>query len=302
MTWHQRYLVVQGYTKMLQSQLAVALDSEVWAACHVPSSVQAFVDSLMSAGTVFKALSVSSIATLPTSPVALPKCSAANGKDGVQPPISQQIEAGEKGKTATVAREQETVGEARDAQCLRFPGGTCFIVNSFALLLQQLEAILAFGSLPCQLRLNLGRPVADLLLSANAHAMRQVLGAGAMATAGLRSISARQMAICSQCLLLLEVLMPRLRHRALQTSLPVAMASLATTLDSVSEVCCLLCTLKYTAQSAVGCVHTPWLGLATAGCGSLHTGCVKVMLLSLYVPLDSGARFPLLSQKARKRL
>jgi hypothetical protein len=132
--------------------------------------------------------------------------------------------------------EGEKVCEARDATRVRFPGGACFIVNSFALLLQQLEAVLAFGALPCQLPLNLGRPLADLLQSANAHAMRQVLGAGAMATAGLRSISARQMAICSQGLLLLEVLMPRLRHRALQNTPTASVASLASTLDSVSEV------------------------------------------------------------------
>ena len=125
---------------------------------------------------------------------------------------------------------------ARDPALAHARGGSYHIVNSIALLLQQLEALLAFNQLPCELHLNVGLPIAELLQAANAQCQRQVLGAGAMASAGLRSITARHMALCSQCLLLLEVLLPRLRHRALLGVPPAGVAPLASVLDAVSEV------------------------------------------------------------------
>lgn len=207
---------LQGYARGLQAQLATALQAEAWSACQVPKRVQAFIDSLMSPeppapqraaqrqGSLHRDL-------LPSSPVA----ASAPLPDTALTPSS----------TA-----------ARNTALAHAAGGSYYIVNGIALLLQQLEALLAFGGLPCGLHLNVGRPIAELLQAANAQCQRQVLGAGAMASAGLRSITARHMAVCSQCLLLLETLLPRLRHRALLGVPAAGVAPLASMLDAVSEV------------------------------------------------------------------
>jgi hypothetical protein len=110
------------------------------------------------------------------------------------------------------------------------------VVSSFALLLQHLDALLAFGHVSLALQYEMGSRIAELIRVFNVRSSELLLGAGAIATAGLRSITARHMAVCSQCLLLLEVLLPRLRGVALGGLPAVQVASLASLFEAVSEV------------------------------------------------------------------
>ena len=99
-----------------------------------------------------------------------------------------------------------------------------------------IETLLTFRDLPCDLYADVGSCIATLLKVANSRCQQLVLGAGAITTAGLKSISARHMAVCSQVVLLLQALLPGLRRRLLAGVAGGAAAQLASVLDSVAEV------------------------------------------------------------------
>lgn len=116
------------------------------------------------------------------------------------------------------------------------PSGEFYVVNSVLVLVQHMQTLLAFSELPCELHYEVGSRLADLVKLANGRSQQLVLGAGAIATVGLKSISARHMAVCSQVLLLLEGLLPGLRRRALRGVVGGNATQLATVLDAVAEV------------------------------------------------------------------
>jgi vacuolar protein sorting-associated protein 54 len=225
--------VMQGYALGLQAQLQVVLDSEPWSICTVPERVQHFVDTLVAPQAPG---SESAAAPDADAPSAAPADAAVEGqnhdaaalgakplRDAIRTAIGTQTPA-----------ESSTPAGARTQVVL--PYGRYYIVNSVALLLQHIESLLAFGAVPCALQFDMGGRVSELLRAFNARSQQLVLGAGAMATAGLKSITARHMAVCSQGLLLLEALMPTLRHRVLAGAPPANVGALASLLDSASEV------------------------------------------------------------------
>ena len=126
--------------------------------------------------------------------------------------------------------------EVEAAEAVVVEGERYFVVSSVALLLQHLDALLAFGHVSLSLRYEMGSRIAELVRVFNVRSSELLLGAGAIASAGLRSITARHMAVCSQCLLLLEVLLPRLRYVALGGLPAVQVASLASLFEAVTEV------------------------------------------------------------------
>ena len=222
---------MQGHAKGLQSQLEVALDAEPWTMCTVPQRVQNFVTSLLPAPSA-------AAGTAPHAPG-----DGLSGAEGSVAPLQEAIEAALGATAAATASPSAAAGDTptnSDHNALlpyvELPFGRYYIVTSVALLLQHIESLLAFGAVPCQLQFDMGARVGELLRVYNARSQQLVLGAGAMASAGLKSITARHMAVCSQGLLLLEALMPYLRHRVLVGVAPASVGQLSSVLDSAAEV------------------------------------------------------------------
>ena len=219
------------------------MDAEQWAACAVPARVQAFAEQLLQVDSHNVAHLRMHAAEEPDSADGSEEESthaamqtALHAAAGLEAPDAAPsdgafAQGGEQASTHTAAA-------AAEQSFVQLPTGRYFIVHGTSVLLQHVQSLLAFGAVPCQLQAEMGSRIGELLRTYSACSQQQVLSAGAMHTAGLRSITARHMAVCSQALLLLEALMPYLRHRVL-AGVPAAQATqLASLLDSASEVRC----------------------------------------------------------------
>jgi vacuolar protein sorting-associated protein 54 len=258
---HSRSTVVQGYSQGLQAQLAVVLAAEPWVPCCVPRHVQLFVDALLATDEQDSA-PISRIkgnaphaapdgvhaplnggdlhlhnGTAPNSPSA-EDSDVSNVPCTPNMPLQAAIAVAIRGSDADLCEHSNQGDGGGAAVHVILPNGKFFIVNSVAVLLQQIEALLAFGEARCQLQSDMGTRIVALLKFANTRSQQLVLGAAAISTAGLKSITARHMAVCSQGLLLLGELMPALRRRVLRSVSPLHVPPLASLLDSVSEVRC----------------------------------------------------------------
>ena len=201
--------------------------------CTVPHRVQSFVTSLLPARS--EAAGTPSQARDPGD--------GQSGAEGSVAPLQEAIETALGAAAAVTTSPSAAAGDTplnsnHNALLpyVELPFGRYYIVTSVALLLQHIESLLAFGAVPCQLQFDMGARVGELLRVYNARSQQLVLGAGAMASAGLKSITARHMAVCSQGLLLLEALMPYLRHRVLVGVAPASVGQLSSVLDSAAEV------------------------------------------------------------------
>lgn len=251
-------ILLQGHANGLQLQLELVLKSEQWTPCAVDGSVQKFLDHLFEVYPNGNAKSPGALDGTHGTPCTESSCDAYESAAG--PPQSvvdlSQERNGESESLAAALnsavtseqsaqrlqglqksddRQQGNV-EAADA-ALRIGDARFVIVSSAALLLQHIDALLAFGQTSLALRYEMGSRVAALVRAFDTSSQELLLGAGAISSAGLRSITARHMSICSQCLLLLEVLLPRLRYMALEALPAAQVASLATIYESVAEVC-----------------------------------------------------------------
>lgn len=157
------------------------------------------------------------------------------------PTVGREEPDGEAGGAANRAQGGQRTGlpslDVESATSIVIGEERYVIVSSVALLLQHLDALLAFGHVSLSLRYEMGSRIAELIRVFNVRSSELLLGAGAIVSAGLRSITARHMAVCSQCLLLLEVLLPRLRYVALGGLPAVQVAALASLFEAITEVC-----------------------------------------------------------------
>eukprot|EP00892_Ulva_mutabilis_P010260 jgi/Ulvmu1/7606/UM038_0031.1 len=247
--------LLKGHASGLQLQLELVLKSEQWSPCAVDVSVQKFLDRLFEAQPNGGAT--------PPEDTGDKHSSTSNGASKHQPPgpTAEQDTADASSdhvaKSATLATaldsavnseqagrrlqglpvgvdRHQSAGEAMDT-ALRVGDARFVVVGSAGLLLQHIDALLAFGYTSLALRYEMGSRIAALVRAFDTSSQELLLGAAAISSAGLRSITARHMGVCSQCLLLLEVVLPRLRYMALQ-GLPAAqVASLATIYESVAE-------------------------------------------------------------------
>jgi vacuolar protein sorting-associated protein 54 len=231
----------------LQGQLQVALDAETWTICPVPDRAQQFASSLLITDQASPASGkqqsrahdhkADTKSTEEAAPVTDGAASPPdNGSAVTSRPLQEAIQAALGDGPPAQSAGSATAGSPTAPHQLVLPFGSYFIVNSLAVLLQHIDSLLAFGAVPCQLQFEMGGRIGELLRYFNSRSQQLVLGAGAMSTAGLKSITARHMAVCSQCLLLLEALMPYLRHRVLAGVPPAQVASLSSLLESASEV------------------------------------------------------------------
>lgn len=255
---------MQGHASGLQLQLELVLKSEQWAPCAADGSVQAFLDYLFESNTNGRACQgdsgdahdpaangakshnvdvdpgpsqrsadASPRQTVDSTSLATALDSAVHTEEAAQ--RLQGLQEGDHRQQGAAGsqdhREDTPVDMALQVGSARF-----VVVGSAGLLLQHIEALLAFGHAHLALRYEMGTRIAALIRAFDTGSQELLLGAAAISSAGLRSITARHMSVCSQCLLLLEVLLPRLRGMALQ-GLPAAqVASLATIYESVAEV------------------------------------------------------------------
>lgn len=257
---------MQGHASGLQLQLELVLKSEQWVPSAVEGSVQRFLDHLFqppangSTAQLGGAEDISGPSTngararsmhegssphapsIDSSPsraadstsLALALDSAVNTEEAAK---RLQGLPGADNRQHGASGAEEHRGEAPVDTALYVGDQRFVVVGSAGLLLQHVQALLAFGHAHIALRYEMGTRVAALVRAFDTGSQELLLGAAAISSAGLRSITARHMGVCSQCLLLLEVVLPRLRSTALE-GLPAAqVASLATIYESVAEVC-----------------------------------------------------------------
>lgn len=256
--------LMQGHAGGLQLQLELVLKSEQWAPSPIDPSVQKFLQRLFplsehERGDQCQAIGDPSSPDNNGSKFTSPKQLDASQQpdiSGTQPTgdsisLADALESAVNSEEAAqllqaIPRRQEPLQAAggmqgqfkeeasRDALHI---GEMQFVVaGSAGLLLQHVEALLAFGHANLSLRYEMATRVAALVRFFDTCAQELLLGAAAISSAGLRSITARHMSVCSQCLLLLEVVLPRLRSKSLEGLSAAQVASLATIYESVSEV------------------------------------------------------------------
>jgi hypothetical protein len=181
------------------NQLQHLLESEQWVAVEVPVNFQAIVDRLVA------------------------RCGeGAALLDGRQlPAASSEAQASKPtaaGPAAADAGDAEgSAGgssEARSAT-LQLCGKSFHLVNSGLMLLKMLDEYMSLYELMPQFGAEIVHRELELLKLFNSQTAALVLGAGAMRTAGLRSISAKQLALSCQAVAMLATLLPLLRAGSL---------------------------------------------------------------------------------------
>jgi hypothetical protein len=169
------------------NQLQHLLESEQWVAVEVPGSFQAIVDRLIA------------------------RCGeGAALLDGRQLPAP----AAAQGSTPAADAADDGSSEARSAT-LQLCGKSFHLVNSGLMLLKMLDEYMSLYELMPQFGAEIVHRELELLKLFNSQTAALVLGAGAMRTAGLRSISAKQLALSCQAVGMLATLLPLLRAGSL---------------------------------------------------------------------------------------
>lgn len=249
---------LQGHANGLQLQLELVLKAEQWVPCAADVSAQRFLDRLFEVHPNGGTGSQDDLAGIHSSTPNGSSQHTPHGSTAQQPGDSTDASAGREAESASLATALESAvnseqaarrlqglplsddrqqGATEPVEAALHVGDARFVVvGSAGLLLQHIEALLAFGHTSLALRYEMGSRIAALVRAFDTNSQELLLGAAAISSAGLRSITARHMGVCSQCLLLLEVVLPRLRYMALE-GLPAAqVASLATIYESVAEV------------------------------------------------------------------
>lgn len=101
-------------------------------------------------------------------------------------------------------------GSTANAKVLKIAGSPWGVANSVLMTLQILSEYLDVAKAMPPVRMELVGRVAELLRRWNSRSSQLVLGAGAMHVAGLKSISARHLAVTSQCVGALAAFVPAL--------------------------------------------------------------------------------------------
>jgi hypothetical protein len=171
------------------NQLQHLLESEQWVAVEVPGGFQAIVDRLVARCGEGAAL--------------------LDGRQHSPAPASTPA-------AAAAATDDGSSGssESRSAT-LQLCGKSFHLVNSGLMLLKMLDEYMSLYELMPQFGAEIVHRELELLKLFNSQTAALVLGAGAMRTAGLRSISAKQLALSCQAVAMLATLLPLLRAGSL---------------------------------------------------------------------------------------
>uniref|UniRef100_A0A383V506 Vacuolar protein sorting-associated protein 54 n=1 Tax=Tetradesmus obliquus TaxID=3088 RepID=A0A383V506_TETOB len=173
------------------NQLQHLLESEQWVAVEVPAGFQAIVDRLLARCGEGAAL-LDGRPHMPDAQASTAAAAAASAAEG-------QASEG---------------GEARSAT-LALCGKSFHLVNSALMLLKMLDEYMSLYELMPQFGAEIVHRQLEALKLFNSQTAALVLGAGAMRTAGLRSISAKQLALSCQAVAMLATLLPPLRAGSL---------------------------------------------------------------------------------------
>jgi hypothetical protein len=172
------------------NQLQHLLESEQWVAVDVPGSFQAIVDRLVARCGEGAALLDGRQLPAPAAALgSIPAADTADAADG-------------------------SSSEAHSAT-LQLCSKSFHLVNSGLMLLKMLDEYMSLYELMPQFGAEIVHRELELLKLFNSQTAALVLGAGAMRTAGLRSISAKQLALSCQAVGMLATLLPLLRAGSL---------------------------------------------------------------------------------------
>eukprot|EP00775_Hariotina_reticulata_P013694 gene13694-13816_t len=183
------------------NQLQHLLESEQWVAVEVPGSFQAIVDRLLS-----RCGEGAALLDGRTTPGVAAAAAAGGGVDRAAGDVRSA-------RNAAAAAGADPV-EQRQAQLL-LSGKSFHLVNSALMLLKLVEEYMGLYDLMPQFGAEIVHRELELLKLFNSQTAALVLGAGAMRTAGLRSISAKQLALSCQAVAMLATLLPLLRAGSL---------------------------------------------------------------------------------------
>ncbi|KAI9592796.1 Vps54-like protein-domain-containing protein [Syncephalis fuscata] len=187
-SWSRLSLDKTPFTKMLKTlavgflstfhterrrQSATLIAGEMWVACDVPPEFQQFADAI-----------VSGHGELPTPTIAPTRTLKRNYIASSPPPSEKQIHV--------------------NSKAFYTVGGTLLIIKMLSEYLQCAHRIQVASH-------HVSRAVVDLLRMFNTRVNQMVLGAGAIQSAGLKNITAKHIALASQSLALVQILMPYLR-------------------------------------------------------------------------------------------
>jgi hypothetical protein len=174
------------------NQLQHLLESEQWVAVEVPGSFQAIIDRLIARCGEGAAL--------------------LDGRQILAPAAPNDSTPAAESAAADAAADGSS--EARSAT-LQLCGKSFHLVNSGLMLLKMLDEYMSLYELMPQFGAEIVHRELELLKLFNSQTAALVLGAGAMRTAGLRSISAKQLALSCQAVGMLATLLPLLRAGSL---------------------------------------------------------------------------------------
>eukprot|EP00741_Cyanophora_paradoxa_P008896 tig00001408_g8612.t1 len=188
---------LQGMHAGRLATLQVLLENESWAQADVPSEFQELLDGVLR-------LAARPAASDADAPAPAPAPAPARHPDG-----------------PGAVQKRAKIGTASFA-----------VVNTVLMLLQMVSDYLQCGASLPVLATDVLTKLAELVKVFNQRSCQLLLGAAAMQVAGLKSITAKHLALCSQCLSLLIALLPHMRA-ALQGSLQAKHHVLLSHLDQV---------------------------------------------------------------------
>ncbi|KAK9830219.1 hypothetical protein WJX72_010418 [[Myrmecia] bisecta] len=196
------------------TQLTGLLDQESWTIAEVPSDFQSIADALMQRGA--DALP-DAVGLLGADPLSNGHSHMGNGHAGPADPSEATTNApstsGCDGATSAgspAGSAAQTATQQDSATVLVLGLQRFHVVNTALMLLKLLEEYLTFQDLVPAFGGEVARRVVELLKVFNSRTCQLVLGAGAMQVAGLKSITAKHLALSCQCLGALITLHPRL--------------------------------------------------------------------------------------------
>jgi hypothetical protein len=159
------------------------LDSEQWVVVEVPGSFQDIVNRLIR-----------------------------RSGEGAAAMGGEVVPAAPPQAASAQSTAQSTPGQpSQQSVTLEVNGKRFHLVNSALMLLKLLDEYLALYDIVPSFGAEIVHRMLELLKQFNAQTCQLVLGAGAMRTAGLKSISAKQLALSCQCIGMLSALHPLLR-------------------------------------------------------------------------------------------
>mmetsp|Transcript_10458 Transcript_10458/g.22439 ORF Transcript_10458/g.22439 Transcript_10458/m.22439 type:complete len:1189 (-) Transcript_10458:119-3685(-) len=186
-------------------QLQHLLEAEQWVTVEVPASFQDIVQKLLDR--------CSALAQGVMRPAPAPEAPGQGAADGRHSPFQSftagSSQTGELG--ATTAAPSGAPAPRAPTPVLQLLGKQFHIVNSSLIMLKLLQEYLSLHSVVPLFGAEIAQRTMELLKFFNTQACQLVLGAGAMKTAGLRSISAKHLALACQAVNMLATLLPSLR-------------------------------------------------------------------------------------------